>query len=195
MATENQKKVVKIIARNIGKGRKISVSEAMKESGVYAESMTENPQRLTNSQGYKELMERYLPDLLLDTIHSQLLTAKHLDQIIFPADSNLTDEEIQDLVESSFGCALKKISRGERAIYVFFYAPDNRARKDALDMAFKRKGRYAPLRVYTEPDPLEELPDEELSKSLAEAEAELIRRNPNARQKSKIAPKKHQAKT
>lgn len=193
MATENQKIVAKRVAAKVGKGGKVSISKEMRESGVYSESVSKNPEKLTGSKGWKELMERYLPDETLGAIHEELLNAKHLDHMVFPPTAKLTDPEIKEYIEAC-GCKLRRISHGEQAIHVFFYAPDNRARKDALDMAFKLKGRYAPLRVYTEPDPLEDLPDDELNRQLKEAESELARRlNPqkgNAGKKGRVASKK-----
>lgn len=68
MATTKQHKVVKKILENTG----MSVSKAMAESG-YPPATAKNPQQLTNSKGWKELMKEYLPDDLLAQKHQELL--------------------------------------------------------------------------------------------------------------------------
>lgn len=52
-----------------------SVSAAMKLAG-YAETTTTNPQQITNSKGWKELMEEQIPDDLLAKKHRALLDKK-----------------------------------------------------------------------------------------------------------------------
>lgn len=188
MATENQKIIAARVLKKVKKGEKISITKEMRESGVYSEATSKHPEKVTGSKGWKELMERYLPDELLSKVHTQLLEAKKLDTMIFPPTSGITDDEIRAFIESC-GCVVRKITRGEKQIFVFFYAPDNKARNDALDKGYKLKGRYAPMRVYTEPDPLDDLTDEELQKQLAEVEAERQRRSTtHASKKGKIAP-------
>lgn len=68
MPTERQKRVAQILMENSGK----SVSQAMKEAGYKG---TRNPQQLTRSKGWQELMEQYLPDHLLAQTHHEGLKA------------------------------------------------------------------------------------------------------------------------
>ena len=49
-----------------------NVSKAMKLAG-YSESSAKDPQRLTRSKGWQELMEKYLPDKGLLQVHKGLL--------------------------------------------------------------------------------------------------------------------------
>ena len=49
-----------------------NVSKAMKLAG-YSESSAKDPQRLTRSKGWQELMEKYLPDKGLLQVHKELL--------------------------------------------------------------------------------------------------------------------------
>lgn len=59
MATLKQKLAVDKIIENRG-----NVSRAMLDAG-YTPATAKNPSNLTNSDGYKELMETYLPDDML----------------------------------------------------------------------------------------------------------------------------------
>lgn len=68
--TMKQRAVAKDLSENIGK----PVSRAMLDAG-YTPSTAEQPQRLTNSKAFKELLEAKLPDdKLLDT-HADALEA------------------------------------------------------------------------------------------------------------------------
>ena len=100
MATIRQKKAFDKIVENRG----ASVSGAMREAG-YPEVTARNPKNLTESKGFKELIEEYLPDSLLGQKHQELLMK--------------TDE------------------KGEI---------DVQAVKSGLDMAYKIKGSYAPVK-------------------------------------------------
>ncbi len=71
MANLRQKKVAKILMEGNG----TSVSQAMKEAG-YPDTTASNPQQLTRSKGWKELMDQYLPDDLLLKVHEEGLQAK-----------------------------------------------------------------------------------------------------------------------
>lgn len=59
MATERQKNAVEKIVENGG-----NVSKAMRDAG-YSPETAKTPSKLTNSAGYEELMEAYLPDDML----------------------------------------------------------------------------------------------------------------------------------
>jgi divalent metal cation (Fe/Co/Zn/Cd) transporter len=67
MATERQKRVFQKI---LEKPRPIGT--VMREEG-YSENTIVDPQNLTKSKGWKELMEQYLPDDKLAKKHDQLL--------------------------------------------------------------------------------------------------------------------------
>lgn len=66
-----QKSVAKKVLESHGK---ISVSKAMLESG-YPPATAKNPQAITRSKGWKELMDKYLPDDKLLEVHEQGLEA------------------------------------------------------------------------------------------------------------------------
>lgn len=69
MATIKQKKAIAKIAENHG-----NVSKAMLEVG-YSPNTAKKPQNLTESKGFQELVEKYLPDNLLVKVHKEGLKA------------------------------------------------------------------------------------------------------------------------
>lgn len=73
MATEKQTKAFQKVVLEYK-----PVSVAMKEVG-YSKSMANNPQYLTQSDGWKELVEKYIPDDLLAQKHRDLLQATDKD--------------------------------------------------------------------------------------------------------------------
>ena len=68
--TIKQKTVAKDILENTGK----PVSQAMLDAG-YAPSTAKNPDELTDSKGWQELMNKHLPDDKLLTKHEEALEA------------------------------------------------------------------------------------------------------------------------
>jgi hypothetical protein len=112
MATEKQKAVFDKIVENHG-----NVSKTMREVG-YDEDTAKNPKNLTESKGWKELMEEYLPNKLLGEKHRELL---YKEQVV--TKNNMTTGEVD------------VIPTGEM---------DAVAVAKGLDMAYKLKGAYAP---------------------------------------------------
>lgn len=169
--TENQKKVFSRVVEKVRKGTKVSVSKEMRESGVYSESMSKKPDKLTKSKGWQTLLNTHLSDSLLSETHNALLKSTALDHMTFPlgVDTNkekeefyrkreeeaikkgedykhveiLSDEDIREML-AGVNCTVRRIVHGEMARHVYFWCADNRARKDGLDMAYKLKGKYAP---------------------------------------------------
>ncbi len=106
MATLKQKLVIPKIIEHHG-----NVSRAMKDVG-YSEASAKNPSNLTQSKGYLELMNKYLPDNHLVKRHREFLDAPR--QIRTYKKGDLVSE-----TEETDPSAVK-----------------------ALDMAYKLKGRY-----------------------------------------------------
>jgi hypothetical protein len=78
MATTKQKIAAKKLSENIRKqGQKKPMQEILKESG-YSESVSKSPQRVTESKGWKELMEEYFPAENIYRIHKKLLNKKEI---------------------------------------------------------------------------------------------------------------------
>jgi hypothetical protein len=166
MKTQKQRKAIKNVVENGG-----NVSKAMRDAG-YSPKTAKNPKKLTDSKTWKELMEEYLPEKDLAKVHRGLLNAHHIEHMVFPLGPKektlppvelepqehggalkrehkqqeslkLTDEQIIELLES-VNCTVRKIAHGDTARHVWFWSPDNKAKKDALDMAYKLRGNYAP---------------------------------------------------
>ena len=72
MATIKQKRAFKEIAVNGG-----NITAAMRKAG-YAPSITNNTDKLTNSLGWQELMNEYLPDSKLAEVHQKGLEAMRI---------------------------------------------------------------------------------------------------------------------
>ena len=148
------------------------VSTAMIEAG-YSPATAKTPQKLTESKGWQELMAEYLPDVDVAKRHQELMNSTTIDHMVFPlgpkgeddinfnggrTESNkiedggvpverttLTDQEIKDML-AEVNCKVRRIVHGETARHVYFWTADSKARKDAIDMAYKLKGSYAPVK-------------------------------------------------
>lgn len=139
--TENQKKVFGIVAEDIRKGEKISISKAMKKSGVYSKSMTAHPEKITRSKGWQALLDQHLPDSLITKKTLGLLNQKKLDYFVFP--KGMSDEEITEHVEGA-GLKVITIRFSDKGKMAFYSIDDAVAISNGLDFASKFKGKYAP---------------------------------------------------
>lgn len=57
--------------------------------------------------------------------------------------SKLTDDEIREMF-FEVGCTVRRIVHSEQCRHIYFWSADNRARKDAVDLAYKLRGAFAP---------------------------------------------------
>lgn len=71
--------------------------------------------------------------------HKQLLNALEIEHYIFPA--NESDESIKKTIED-FGFKLMKIRKEGSCKRAYFPILNDKAKKDALDMAYKLKRKY-----------------------------------------------------
>jgi phage terminase small subunit len=143
MATDRQERAVQIYVENGGK----SASAAMREAG-YSEASAKNPQKLTESSAWKELLDKAMPDKKLVSVHKKLLNAHRIDHMVFPLGMQKAD--IKKLL-NSVGCTPKKIQHGQQAIHVWFWAPDFKARTSAVELAYKIKGKIS-TKLEIDPD-------------------------------------------
>lgn len=160
-----QKKALDILVGNGG-----NITQAMLEAG-YSVATANTPQKLTDSKGWQELMAEHLSDDAVTQRHKELLNSTTLDHQVFalgPKDEKdklsyieadkakalkdgkeyreieyVTDEDIRQMFED-INCKVRRIVHRETARDVYFWVADNRSRKDAIDMAYKLKGSYAP---------------------------------------------------
>ncbi len=103
-----QRKAAKAVVENGG-----IISTAMVEAG-YSPNTAKTPQKLTESIGWHELMDQYLPDSLLAKKHKELLTVPKKVR-------HFKKGELEDEYEELDSNAISK----------------------GLDMAYKLKGSYA----------------------------------------------------
>lgn len=124
----------------------------------YSEAYARNSHKFTSQTSTQDLLDELLPRSLVVDSHKQLLRASKLEYLIFPVDC--PESEIDEIVLAS-GCRVQKKRKTKFAIHVWYYAPDNKARKDAIDMAYKLRGEFAPEK-FEVTDPIKQLSDAEL---------------------------------
>lgn len=112
MGTLKQNRVVKILLGNAGK----SVGSAMLEAG-YSLATAKNPQELTKSKGWIDLISEYLPDSKLTSTHIEILNASKVIQV-----TTYTNEKTGEIVKG------------------FIKVPDWPIRAKGLELAYKLKG-------------------------------------------------------
>jgi hypothetical protein len=135
MATIRQKKTFTKMVENGGK-----VAPAM-IAGGYSKKTARTPKKMTETKGWKELMEQYLPEKELAKAHKELLEQKQLAYFVFP--KKMTDKEIEANMIAN-GLDLIVIQESMKGRMAFYSIIDANARKSALDMGYKLKGSYAP---------------------------------------------------
>jgi hypothetical protein len=168
---QRQEFVVGKLLENKGNGIYQPMGAIMLEAG-YPPATARNPQQLTRSKTFQELLEDAMPDVDLAKIHKSLLRSNKLDHMVFPLgpkgedDANfsgarpdgkpeenaiekagihverttLTDGEIKGLI-AEVGGTVRRIVHGETARHVYFWAPNDKARHDALKLAYDLKGK------------------------------------------------------
>lgn len=159
---ERMRRVFQRVTGTYGNEPPVSMAMAMRAEG-YAEDTARNPQQITRSQTWAEIMEEHLSQDKLGRIHDELLRAGHLDVLVFRKDA--TDAEIVAFIAQVPGFKLinieqaydikwepvdpddpksKKVEvRTLVARNANVVAPDNRTRRESLDLAYKLRGSYA----------------------------------------------------
>jgi hypothetical protein len=127
-----------------GKATVINMGDILEQAG-YSPTMANTPKQVTESRGFKQLMEEYYPQDKRIEKHKQLLETVTIDHRTFPV--AMTDEEMIALVESVPGCKVKKIMHGEQQNHVWFFIPDGALQLAALDKLYKITGDYSAEKV------------------------------------------------
>lgn len=117
MATEKQKKAVKLTLENLGKNKPLTKKEILKEAG-YGEIVQDQPKQVFESSGFKELIDKYLPEDKLLKAHVEGLNAYTKKPHLIDRDEN------------------------GRPIYDYVPEADFSVRHKYLDTAYKIKGAY-----------------------------------------------------
>jgi len=122
----------------------------------------ENLQKPTIQKEILSIAEQ-IPDELLVQRHKELLNSTNVEHMVYPPfrsekerkeientgqniGEQLTDIEIIQFYKD-INCEVRRIVHGDMARHVYFWSADNKARKDAIDMAYKLKGQYAPEKL------------------------------------------------
>jgi hypothetical protein len=154
-------KAYRKVLENRGKG--MSMQQAMLEAG-FSPAYAKNSHQLKNTKTWKQLMKDFLPDHEVAETHSRLMRAHKLEHSMFPRD--LEDDEIIELL-GDVNCVVRKIKEIMGMKHVWYWAADNKAQKDAVDMAYKLKGKYAAEKLDIS-RPLKDMSDEELMAAIRE---------------------------
>lgn len=122
----------------------------------YSHTTSLTPTKVTESRGFLELLEEVMPDTDLQEIHRGLLRSKTLDSLAFPAiggenpaDDELSDDDIELMIQD-IGGTVRRVVHGQSRRIFYFYAPNDKTRLDALKLAYDLKG-YTGKKV--DPDP------------------------------------------
>lgn len=158
MAKDKQKLVAKNIVANRG-----NLKQGMIDAG-YSESYARNSQQFKWSKSWEELMDEYLPNEMVTSKHHELINAKKIATLDFPA--NIKDSEIISILKTVNGLVIS-INRTRTTTSVWYSVTDNLALRTALDMAYRLKGRY----VATLQDP--PIDEGELEEQLREVRAKI----------------------
>lgn len=157
-----------VIGTLVEKGRKPKSMAAVLIAAGYSPNTAKAPSKVTGSRGFQELIDEVMPDDTLSDLHKTLLKSMKLDHMAFPLgpkgedDENfsgakpnadnvvekagayverttLTDAEIMQLI-ADIGGTVRRIVHGDTARHVYFWAPNNKERLDALKLAYELKG-------------------------------------------------------
>lgn len=142
--TPKQKNAAKRLIENGGKRKPDPVGKVLRDAG-YSDAISKNPHKVTRSKGFRALLDKYLPEKDVARAHQELMHAAVIQQYVFPL--NADDTLIKLCVESASGCKLIHIQSSTTQRRAYFQSPDNRSRKDAIDMAYKLRGNYEPVKV------------------------------------------------
>ena len=159
MATIKQKILFTKILENIGKpDPNFTLGKTMLSAG-YKPNVAKTPALIMKTKGFRELMEENgLDDASLTRTHNELLKSARLDHMTFPLGpkkhetpedtDSLSDTDIRAML-ADLKCTVRRIVHGDTARHVYFWSPNDKIRKDAVDMGYKLKGHYAPEKTVT----------------------------------------------
>lgn len=144
-------------------GEAQSPTEAVKLAN-YGNKTIDNPNRVINSKGVKEIMEMIgLDDMELAKNNLEILKkASKIENAVFPSmpkqkdnENNedyqervkgvITNDEIKEIIGGNGGF-VKNITEINNNRVVIYTTPDNQARLKALELIYKVKGSFAPAK-------------------------------------------------
>lgn len=129
----------KILAKRIVENRG-NISKSMREAG-YSDAYAKNPQQLTATQSWQDLLEKVLPDSKITDKLDELLEASAVDT--FSVDSELDDKDINAIARKAHVKVFLIQRFGNLPTRVYISKADSATQRQALDMGIKLKGLYA----------------------------------------------------
>lgn len=151
------KKLYKRLVENGG-----SLRQAIKKEG-YSDAVADNPQKITKSKSWNQLLNQYLPESRLLEVHDQQLNSYKLQSMTFQ--KQIDDETIYELMES-INAVLKKIVEIPIGKVVFYITADNQSRNKALEMGLKLHKKLTDKIEVKDTTPFAALSDQELAERI-----------------------------
>ena len=167
-------KAVEHISNNVRYTGSKNVRSAMEKAG-YSKSYSQKS-AVDKSQTFMEKFNEIMPEETILGWHNNLGNAKRTQQLTI--DKGVDDAVIEAWIISVNG-VIHKIIEGKLYKTVLFWTRDNKAVKDAIDMAYKLRGDFAPQKhEEINANPFMKMSDSELAQALREAEAFLSKKSP-----------------
>lgn len=165
IVTERQKRTLKNLATSKTMG------EAMKKAG-YSKGYWRNPQELKEKAGWKEILDKYLPEKAVGKKLKDLSEATNPEYLKYPA--GLTREQVEDMMKV-MGIPKKQYTAVETGTgwEVFYAKPDHTNRNSALEKIVKARGGYAPDKIAFTDTQGNDVTPTELDRELEELEKQL----------------------
>lgn len=167
VAVKHRRLYEKVIEGKAGKdGKSKSLYQIMIDEG-YSEAYARSG-GIKKKKNWQALIDERLHEDKISNVHSTLIVAKKLDYMLF--NSEIEDEDIYELM-ASVDCTIKKIVHGVQGTHVYFWLPDNRIRKDAIELAYKVLGKMAPEKFEIEQTGIQAMSDAELAETIRKQKA------------------------
>lgn len=136
----------------------MSLYKAMREVG-YAHTTALSPKK-NLGESFIQKLDTLLSDDKLLEVHDRLLHSTKIDHMVFPLGpkededepndieeggaeverTSLTDREITEMLGEING-TVRRIVHGQNARHVYFWVPNDKARQDALKLAYDLRGK------------------------------------------------------
>lgn len=167
--TPRQVKAAQLMVENGRKAKPSSTGEVLREAG-YSAAVVDVPGKVTESPTFQALLDQFIPDNDLATVHKRLLNTRKLEHMVFPLEhqdpsdlerpypvdellreeeiesrriiDNMTDGDVIDML-AEVNCVVKRIVHGDTARHVYYWAHDSKAQSTALELAYKMKGHIS----------------------------------------------------
>lgn len=127
------KRVLKHLGENGGK-----MADALRKE-KFSEKTVDNPQKVTTSKTWQELMDEYFPDEFVTKKHMELMNATKVIYASFP--QKMKPKDAMDIVRAA-GHQPHSTAVFQGQLHVFYFAADFHFRDQGLDKLYKISGKY-----------------------------------------------------